>query len=383
MFIPISDSPNPPGRPLVTWALIGLNVIIYGLITLPATMRTVDLRDPLLFEYLHSLGVQGRVTVQQVQQHISQYDLLVFRYGFRPAEFSLLSLVTSLFLHGGFLHVAGNMLFLYIFGDNVEYRLGRVRYLLTYLACGILATLFFSLFAAKSQVPLIGASGAIFGVLGCYFLWFPKNRVRCFLFLFPFITTNIYLSARMILGFFLVIDNVLPFIFTGNAASGIAHGAHIGGFLGGLAVAWAGDNLSRKTPRDHKEAVTWATATDPPPQSPELEQLQRQATDYLGLVSRAERQGIASLEVLRIGTFLFENGYLEQALRVFKRFIAERQNDPLIDQAYLGAGKALYRMPRQRTIAYQYFLNAFDVARSDAVAEEARSFLRRIENHQD
>ena len=383
MFFPISDSPNPPGRPLVTWVLIAVNVAVYALVTLPATLRHVDLRDPLLFDYLQSLGVQGRISAQQVLQHIRQYDLLVYRYGFRPAEFSLGALFTSLFLHGGFLHLAGNMLFLYIFGDNVEYRLGRFRYLITYLCCGVLATLFFSLFASGSQVPLIGASGAIFGVLGCYFLWFPKNRVRCFLFLFPFITSNIYLPARLILGFFLVIDNVLPFIFTGNAASGIAHGAHIGGFIGGLGIAWAGDNLLRRGPVDGNGSQSVATAEGRPSSANPEEGLAEKVVGYFGLTSREERLGIDSQEVLRIGTFLFEKGHLEQALRVFKRFIAERQNDPLIDQAYLGAGKVLFQMPRQRNIAYQYFLNAHDLARSETVTREARSFLRRIEHHSD
>jgi membrane associated rhomboid family serine protease len=100
------------------------------------------------------------------------------------------------------MHLAGNMMFLFIFGKNVEYRLGHLRYLLAYLGCGVSATLFFSLFSLNSQIPLIGASGAIFGVLGCYFLWFPKNRVRCLIFLFPIVVTTI-LSARPIVAGFL------------------------------------------------------------------------------------------------------------------------------------------------------------------------------------
>ena len=99
----------------------------YLLVTLPASLTQVDLADPRLLEYLHLLGVQGQVTARDVYDNITPYDLLVFQYGFRPADFSLISLFTSMFLHGGLMHLAGNMLFLFIFGDNVEYRLGRGR----------------------------------------------------------------------------------------------------------------------------------------------------------------------------------------------------------------------------------------------------------------
>lgn len=237
MFFPISDSPNAPGRPVATWSLMAVNIAVYLLVTLPATLGKVNLTDPLLFEYLQVLDLVGRVTAREVYQNFSAYDLLVFQYGFRPAESSLLTMLSSLFLHGGLMHLAGNMLFLYIFGNNVEFRLGHWRFLLTYLGCGIAATLFFAFFVPTSQVPLIGASGAISGVLGCYFLWFPRNRVRCFLFFFPFLMTSIYLPARWVLGFYLVIDNLLPFLFTAGSGTGVAHGAHIGGFLGGLAIA--------------------------------------------------------------------------------------------------------------------------------------------------
>jgi membrane associated rhomboid family serine protease len=146
-----------------------------------------------------------------------------------------------MFLHGGWMHLAGNMLFLYIFGNNVEARLGSVPYLLVYLLTGVTATLFFAAFAPGSQIPLVGASGAISGVLGCYFLWFPRNRVKTFIFLFPFLMTTVLLPARLVLGVYLILDNLLPFIINGGAGAGVAHGAHIGGFLGGLGLAYGFD----------------------------------------------------------------------------------------------------------------------------------------------
>jgi rhomboid family protein len=382
MFFPIADTPNPPGRPYVTWALIVANVAVYLLISLPATMIKVDLNDPLLFEYLIALGLKGQVTVQDVYQHVSSNDLLVFKYGFRPAEFSLIALFTSLFLHGGLMHLAGNMLFLYVFGNNVEYRLGRLRYFLSYLSCGVVATLFFALFAIGSQTPLIGASGAIFGVLGCYFFWFPRNRVRVFVFLFPFLMTSIYLSARMVLGFYLMIDNVLPFLFKSGSGSGIAHGAHIGGFFGGLAIAWGADRFylllrkKMKTKPVGQEGFVSLGGICPALADGDFDG----ATEcYLGLESREDRQQVDAADVIAVGNYLLSKGRSQDALTVFRRFIGERPTERRIDQAYLGAGKAMIDNPRYATSAYHYFLSAYDLACCEELAIEAKSYLRQID----
>ncbi|MCW8860119.1 MAG: rhomboid family intramembrane serine protease [Deltaproteobacteria bacterium] len=382
MFFPIADTPNPPGRPYLTWAIMAANIAVYVLVSLPASTGKVNLNDPLLFDYLKVLGVQGQVTARDVYQHVSAYDLLVFQYGFRPAEFSFVALFTSLFLHGGLMHLAGNMLFLFIFGNNVECRLGRIGYLLTYLSCGIIATLFFALFAAGSQVPLIGASGAIFGVLGCYFLWFPRNRVRCFVFLFPFLMTSIYLSARLVLGFYLLIDNLLPFVFSANSGSGIAHGAHIGGFLGGLGIAWGTDRYflvfkGQAKPTINQNIKLASIHKICPAAS--IGELAGAADCYLDLSSREERIQVDSADVIAVGAYLLEKNSFQDALRVFRRFIAERPTDSLIDQAYLGAGKALLQNPRFATSAYHYFLSAHDLARSEQLAVEAKTYLRMIE----
>ena len=389
MFFPIADTPNPPGRPLVNWSLIAANVVVYLLITLPASTRHVSLQDPLLYDYLRTLGLRGAVSAQDVLQHVSAYDLMVFKYGFRPAEFSLLSLFTSLFLHGGLLHLAGNMLFLWIFGDNVEFRLGPARYLLLYLGGGAVATLFFALFVPHSQVPLIGASGAISGVLGCYFLWFPRNRVRCFLFLFPFLMTSIYLSARLVLGAFLLIDNLLPFLLTANAGTGVAYGAHIGGFLGGLGFAWGLDRYymfrregSRQTRKKSSDPPDFASLHEICPAVLRGD-LEGAANCYLQLESREERAKIDSADVMAVGNYLLTKGRYQEALRVFRRFVAERQNDSRIDQAYLGAGKSMMQQPRYLTSAYHYFLAALDLARSEQLAAEATQYLRLVERRRE
>ena len=384
MFFPIADTPKPPGRPYVTWGLMAINIGIFLFITFPATRTKVDLVDPLLLEYLRSFGLYGRISAREVLQHLSAYDLLVFQYGFRPAAVSILTLFSSLFLHGGLMHLAGNMIFLYIFGNNVEYRLGHWRYLLVYLGCGVTATLFFSLFSLNSQIPLIGASGAIFGVLGCYFLWFPKNRVRCLIFLFPFVVTTILLPARLLLGFYLIIDNLLPFIVSGTQGSGIAHGAHIGGFLAGLGIAWGGNNyrrlfLLRQAPKSqqHQRASLESLRSICPAVNQGA--LDQAAHCYFGLTSREQRQQVVTEDLLAVGCFLLAQGRDQEALLLFRRLIAERPRDSALDQAYLGAGQAMLKNPRYLTSAYHYFLAAIDLSNDEELIARARGYLRSIE----
>jgi len=235
MFIPIGDSPNYNKRPFATLFFIGVNVAVFILFTVPLLQRRPDLHDPLLLEYLRTMS--GHASPGDLLAHLSSYDLFIFEYGFRPAAPSLVTLITSLFLHGGGGHLAGNMLFLWIFGDNVEGRLGPLGFSLLYLGGGIAATCFFWMFVPGSQVPMVGASGAISAILGCYFIWFPENRIKIFVFLFPILVRTIQVPAKIVLGFYLLIDNLVPFLLNFGGGTGVAYGAHIGGFLAGLGLA--------------------------------------------------------------------------------------------------------------------------------------------------
>src|SRR5262249_9957 len=143
------------------------------------------------------------------------------------------------------------MSFLWIYGDNVERRLGTVGYLLTYLGTGIAATLFHWAGAPGSPLPVVGASGAISGVLGCYFVWFPRNVVRLLWLLPPFLGQVFEVPARVVLGLYLVAENLLPYLFASDDA-GVAHGAHIGGFLAGLAVAWIANRRGTAASDDYE-----------------------------------------------------------------------------------------------------------------------------------
>lgn len=145
-----------------------------------------------------------------------------------PAE---LTLITSMFLHGGWLHLGGNMLFLWIFGDNVEDAMGPVRFLVFYLLCGIAAALAHVAVDPASQIPTVGASGAISGVLGAYLVLHPRAQVLT-LFLRFFIT----LPAFVVLGLWFALQAVSATVATGGEGGGVAWWAHIGGFIAGVVL---------------------------------------------------------------------------------------------------------------------------------------------------
>ena len=159
---------------------------------------------------------------------------LVYMFGFVPAEFNPLTIFTSMFMHGGFAHIIGNMWFLYIFGDNVESILGHVKYFIFYLACGIGAALAQFFVEPASQVPMIGASGAVAGVLGAYMIRFPKARVHVLAVIIIFITTFV-VPAQIVLGlwFLMQLSGGLGSLGV-DTTGGVAWFAHIGGFIIGV-----------------------------------------------------------------------------------------------------------------------------------------------------
>jgi len=239
-ILPIGDAPNPQGyRPWVTWLLIAANVLVYLLVTLPQSLDTLPLTDPRAQDYLDFVRTLYPPGTDFGLVGVTRWDLTVLEHGFRPSQPAVLDLFASMFMHAGFAHLAGNMLFLWIYGDNVEHRLGRLAYLGAYLGTGIVATLAFAAWESfDSPVPLVGASGAISGVLGLYFVSFPRNVVRMFVVLLPFLVNTIVLPAWVVLGVYVLFDNLVPLLFS-SSATGVAYGAHLGGFLAGMGVAWA------------------------------------------------------------------------------------------------------------------------------------------------
>ncbi len=239
MIFPIGDWPNPEGhRPWLTWLLILTNLAVWLFLALPLGEVRPDPGSPLAADYLATMarGLGSRVEIAALARQLTGWDLFLFVWGFRPDAPSPTTLLSSMFLHAGFAHLAGNMLFLWIYGNNIEHRLGRLGFLAAYLASGIVATLFHWLSAPTSPVPMVGASGAISGILGVYFVLFPRNQVRMLWLLPPFFLQQFLVPARLVLGLYLLIENVLPWLLTSSDV-GVAHGAHIGGFAAGWLVA--------------------------------------------------------------------------------------------------------------------------------------------------
>jgi membrane associated rhomboid family serine protease len=211
MFIPLRDE-NPTSRkPIVTIIIIAINCLIY----------LYGLTKP----------------TAALQRFIVQYALI-------PSELThfveltpyssvpiLLTPLTSMFLHGGFMHLAGNMLFLWVFGNNIEDYLGPIKFILFYLLSGFAADFLFVLFSPNSQIPLIGASGAISGTLGAYLVLYPRARILTLIFLFYFIRI-VRMPAMVVLGFWIVYQIIMSAIDSGSGG-GVAWLAHVGGFAFG------------------------------------------------------------------------------------------------------------------------------------------------------
>jgi membrane associated rhomboid family serine protease len=382
MFVPISDAPNPKAKPVATWAIIAVNIAIYVVVSLPLGLQPADTSDPAFVEYLEFLAqfVDSRQELSAVAGQVSAYDLFVFKHGYRPAAPSVFDLLFSLFLHGGLLHLAGNMLFLWIYGDNVEHRLGPLPFVLWYLVTGVAATLFHAVFFLSSDVPLVGASGAISGVLGFYFVWFPRNTVRVLFFLPPFFWHVFEIPARIVLGIYLVIDNFLPFLFAG--AGGVAYGAHIGGFLAGAGAAFV--MAKRTTSRRAGEIGAPEHAPKPSAIRDALQQglFEEAAAEYFALPAAEARRALSPEQALSLARRLRAAGHANAALALLQRVI---QSSPRgADLAELHALVGLILLEDQHDIsgAYQYLATAMRLGPSAATAATVSRALAAIEARQ-
>ncbi len=381
MFIPLGDTPNPQFfRPWVNWSLMGVNILVYLVVALPLSQTGVDPRDPLLVEYLHKLMPDQPISFLSLRE-LSAYDLFVFAHGYRPAQPEFLDLITCMFLHAGLLHLAGNMLFLWIFGDNIEHRLGRIGYLLAYLGTGMLSTLAFSLFAKNGQIPLVGASGAISGVIGMYFVMFPRNRVKVFVALFPFFFDTVLLPVRWVLGFYIVADNLLPFLI--GSDSNVAFGAHLGGFVAGLGLALAGEALGWSWPwQDRGPAKREFAPRAAHPlerlSSAIREQRPADAINTLEEVPPGELGRLSPDECVVLADWLHEAGHPLAAARLLRRCLSAHGDRADLARVFLHLG--LLALARgQPTTAYQHLLSVFDYKPDDETAMRAREALARIE----
>ena len=217
MFIPLKDE-NPTSRfPYVTVFLIALNILIF------------------LYQFFSPQGLQHYVLkMGAIPYEITHFTTVpVFSGEYQEPIIRLLppfALLASMFVHGGWLHLLGNMLYLWIFGNNIEDFLGPFRFIIFYLLSGLGASLTHIAFHPNSQVPMIGASGAIAGVLGAYLILYPRARVLTFVFLF-FIIRILPIPAFFILGIWFIAQ-----VLNVGLGGGVAWFAHIGGFLIGIGL---------------------------------------------------------------------------------------------------------------------------------------------------
>jgi len=277
----------------------------------------------------------------------------------------------------------GNMLFLWIYGDNVEHRLRPLPYLLAYLGTGVCATLFHTVFDASSPLPVIGASGAISGVLGFYFLWFPRNTVRLFVFLFPFIMNVVTVPARFLLGLYLLVDNLLPFLLSRGEGGGVAYGAHIGGFVAGLATAWLLNQRSlRYRPDDYVIEESPATGAGEVERAIDAGRFAEAAQMYFSLPPEATRGLLSARASLSLADWLAQHGQARAALVLYRRHLRDFPHDATAAQAHLGAGLLQLHAFQQPTAAYQHFLDALDLQPSGDVAARIHAALDSIEGMQ-
>ncbi len=232
-MIPVGDEDTGrPGIPIVNLAIIAINVVVFlyqlvnpdftnGFSAVPAEITSGrDIIGPQLIPLPDGTAVQ-------------------IDEGPGPNPIWL-TLLTSTFMHGGWLHLGGNMLFLFIFGDNIERTFGSLRYLVFYLVCGIIASLAHVASDPTSVIPSLGASGAISGVMAAYLVLYPQNRIRV-LFLFGFFARITTVPALVMIGIWALLQfvNGLGAIAVSQQTSGVAYWAHIGGFVAGLVITLA------------------------------------------------------------------------------------------------------------------------------------------------
>ena len=268
MVLPVHDI-NPVRRtPVITYLLIAINVVAFLLSPvathiLGAVAAKEQCQQIAFFDRYAAVPNELTRNVQEPKAATGQVGQdAQGRVGCveaSPPPFSkvpALSVLFAMFLHGGWLHLLGNMLFLYVFGNNVEDRLGRLKFLVFYLGCGYVATYGFALFDASSTAPLVGASGAIAGVLGAYLVLYPRAKVWALLTFFFFLPVR--LPAWLVLGSWFVLQ-YLYFQGAGVAAgSGVAYGAHVIGFVVGalLVLRLRGSGQHRTPPPRRGRPIT-------------------------------------------------------------------------------------------------------------------------------
>ena len=227
-MIPFRDENPTVHTPIVTYALIGMNIFVW------VTVQGLGTDPALTMSFCQYALMPGDLLNLADYTHVQMSQNFACPLEARPGFSTLLS---SMFMHGGWMHIIGNMLFLWVFGDNVEDVMGPLRFASFYVLCGIAAAVAQIISNPGSLVPMVGASGAIGGVMGAYAILYPKARVHMLIILVFYITT-ISVPAIFMLGYWFLLQLVSGFVSFGQTGGGVAFWAHIGGFLAGVILVF-------------------------------------------------------------------------------------------------------------------------------------------------
>lgn len=383
MLFPIGDD-NPSERtPVVTWGIIGANVLVFLLTT----------------------------------KHLSLTDRVAYEYGFVPSRGVWYTWFTSMFLHANLMHLVGNMWFLWIVGDNIEDKLGHLVYLGFYLLSGVVAVGFYLIFTelGAGNTPLVGASGAIAGVLGCYMLFFPEARIRIFYWVFFFLIGVVAVRAKWVIGIWIALQLVEWAATSNQMLGGVAYAAHVGGFLVGIGVALLLKEHLRKTGRltrrvsVEKQLAENRPASRPAPHrfaSPVFEnpRVQRER-DEEGFFGREEaiaenvKSGLLDVAVERYREYtrmshakpipawaqieiageLFRRKDYEGALEAYRRYLSNFSSGPDAAEAKFRLGVILARHRREFFRAREYLVQAAMEHPDPQIADFAKKEMDRIQ----
>jgi len=381
MILPIGDDNPKEKTPYVHYAIMIVNVLVF----------------------FHVAGFRSA----------AEYERFYRTWGLVPAAFNVVSLFTSMYLHAGLMHLAGNMLFLWIVGDNVEDRVGHVGYLVFYHAAGAVATLAHAWAYPASTMPLVGASGAISGMMGAYAVFFPHAKIKIWYWVWLFFTNVVYVSAKWAVALWFLEQLLLRWA-TGAAGSGVAYEAHIGGLVFGVATAAVlretllreqdtvrrivrprpagGPTLQWVTDADGRRVfeaeVARPSAGDLPPQANDLKGLTSSLAEgdlrtayryFTRATSAAGGSAIDPATMMKLGGALVMTGQYGPAARVYEVVVETYPDASDTPEAAFRLGTILSRSFRDYTRARDFLVRAQqthrDLARRRQIADE----LRRID----
>ena len=233
-MIPLKDDNPTKGNPIVSYGIIGFCVLIF--------LAQMGLSENELRDFTYSYGL-----IPSVLMGIDQLPDEIFKVS------PIATIFTSMFMHGGWMHLIGNMLYLWIFADNIEEDLGTLNFVIFYFVSGIGAAMSQVLMDINSQIPMIGASGAIGGVLGAYLINYPNAKVLV-LIPFGFFSQLIKIRALYVLGFWFVLQFINSFL-SSHSVGGVAYAAHIGGFITGVILILFFNKKNKKIYKYKKKKI--------------------------------------------------------------------------------------------------------------------------------